>query len=65
MASAAPPLLTAFVYYMVRDLIPPRYVDSILNHIRANPHVSLDPDLKGYAERAARQLAYDPTEDSA
>lgn len=61
MADKASPLLTAFIYYMTRDLIPVRYLESVIAHVRAHPGTPLDPDLLAYAERKARELSYDPT----
>lgn len=61
MADTASPLLVAFIYHMTRDLIPVRYTESVIAHIRAHPEVGGDPDLMAYAERKARELSYDPT----
>lgn len=60
MADSAPPKLVAFIYYMTRDLIPPRYTQSVLAHIEAFPNeVGNDPDLLAFAERIARRITYD------
>lgn len=58
MADTAPPQLVAFIYYLTRDLVPPRYVESVIAHIRAHPDTLGDPDLRAYAERKARELSY-------
>lgn len=60
MADSAPPLLTAFIYYMTRDLIPPRYVESVLEHIRAFPDHQGDTDLWAYADKIARRIMFEP-----
>lgn len=60
MADVAPEALVTFIYYIVRDLIPPRYIDSILAHARANQAPMPDDDLRAFAERRARELAYIP-----
>lgn len=61
MAEKASPMLTAFIYYMTRDLLPVRYTESVIAHIRAHPGAASDKDLWAYAERKARELSYDPT----
>lgn len=61
MADKAPPMLTLFIYYMTRDLLPVRYLESAIAHIRVAPDGAGDPDLMAYAERKARELCYDPT----
>lgn len=54
-------MLVAFIYYMTRDLIPVRYLESVIAHIRAHPDALGDSDLTAYAERKAKELCYDPT----
>lgn len=59
MADSAPEALVAFLYYLVRDLIPPRYIDSILHHARAGGAPMPDDHIRGFAERVARELVYE------
>jgi hypothetical protein len=62
LADTAPDKLVAFLYYMTRDLIPPRYTQGVLAHIEAFPNeVGNDPDLRAFAERMARRIMYDRT----
>lgn len=61
MADVAPPMLTMFIYYMTRDLLPTRYMEHVMAHIRSHPNDKGDPDLMAYAERKARELSYVPT----
>lgn len=69
LADEAPPHLVAFLYYMIRDLIPPRYVNSVVAHTRGHSYPELgamDKGLVDYADRVARELVYGytPTEDA-
>lgn len=61
MADRAPPMVVAFIYYMTRDLLPPRYTESVVAFLRSHPDPLSDPDLRAYAERKARELCYEPT----
>lgn len=68
LADNAPVRLTAWIYLVMRDLLPPRYLDHLAAHVQDwNPAEldSLDPGLRDYAERMARRLihGYGPTED--
>jgi hypothetical protein len=56
MADSAPDALVAFIYYMTRDLIPPRYTEGVLAHIAAHPDHKGQSDLWAYAEKTARRL---------
>lgn len=67
MADEAPPRLTAFLYYLIRDLVPPRYIDHILAHTKDASYAELgvmDKGLVDYADRVARRLTngYAPTD---
>jgi hypothetical protein len=66
LAGEAPPRLTAFIYYLVRDLLPPRYIGSIAHAAQNASYEELgamDKGLVDYADRMARRLmhGYEPT----
>lgn len=60
LAESAPPALVAFIFYMTRDLIPPRYTESVIAHIMRDGAKVGDSELWQYADRIARQLSYEP-----
>lgn len=68
LAAEAPVRLTAWIYLVMRDLLPPRYMDHIAAHVQHYKPAELDsfdPALREYAERMAKRLmhGYGPTED--
>lgn len=67
MADEAPEALVNFIYLMTRDLIPPRYTQSVLATVHAMTppqRAALDPDIRAFAERVARELCYVQTSGS-
>lgn len=68
LAGEAPPRLTAFIYYLLRDLVPPRYLDQIASHVQNVGYAELgelDKGLADYADRLARRLTfgYEPADE--
>lgn len=68
LAGEAPPRLHAFLYYLVRDMIPPRYLEQIAAHVQDHSYgelAALDKGLADYTERLARQLMHGYVPDEA
>jgi hypothetical protein len=70
LAAEAPPRLHAFLYYLVRDMLPPRYLEQIASHVQDHSYgelAALDKGLADYTERLARRLmhGYAPEEGEA
>lgn len=67
MADEAPDHLVAFLYYLVRDLVPPRYLNSITattQHVTHGEVMGYDPGLRDYVDRLARRLVAGSTDSS-
>ena len=59
LAEKSPPALTQFLYLLMRDLITPRYLDTILAEIRSAPSTAFAiPELGELASRIGRELVY-------
>jgi hypothetical protein len=61
LAAEAPPRLHAFLYYLVRDMLPPRYLEQIASHVQDLSYgelAALDKGLADYTERLARRLMH-------
>lgn len=60
-AEEDPPVqLVTFLYLLMRDFIPPGYIEAMVREGFMTRHgtVYSNPDLEHYAERLARQLTY-------
>lgn len=61
-AEEADPKLVTFLYYMMRDLIPAGYVETMMSRVTKPGETQTrfaNPELGAYAERVAKTLVYD------